>query len=102
MKDINSMKKTELVEYAENLELDVENLKVDEIKKLITNHFEDIGVIKIEILNKVTLKEDLTIYSDDRKKNMKVYAKGQIIENVDAGYLDRFSKYPKHIKIING
>lgn len=68
-----------------------------EIKKVSTT--KETKKIEILILNKVKLKKDLSKYSEDKLNDMRVYEKGEKVENVNSKYQKRFEKFPKHIKI---
>lgn len=69
-----------------------------EIKKVSTT--KETKKIEILILNKVKLKKDLSKYSEDKLNDMRVYEKGEKVENVNSKYQKRFEKFPNNIKII--
>lgn len=56
--------------------------------------------MKIKILKEVKLKTDLTKYCEKTCKNMKIYNKNEVVDNVHENYKKRFLKFPEHIKII--
>ncbi len=58
-------------------------------------------VISIKILNNVQLPKDLLKYTES-KDNLRVYNKGEIIENVHEKYETRMSKYPQYIQVFKG
>lgn len=57
--------------------------------------------MKIKIRQRVSLKADLATYSEDTKKDMRLYKIGEVIDNVSEDYRARFEKARDLIEIID-
>lgn len=56
--------------------------------------------MKIKILKRVRLHEDLKVYKEVKDSTLKEYKPDDIVLDVNDLYFERYSIYPKHIEIL--